>query len=124
VDPSYPIVEFSFPSDPLFVRVARLVTGDMAERSGFSVDELDDVRLAVDELCALLIGADGSRVRLRLQAVGGELVIEAKTACARAPAVPSDLSEMLLKALVDSCIFDSSAHETSVVIRKQARDLR
>jgi serine/threonine-protein kinase RsbW len=124
VDPSHPIVEFSFPPDPLFVRVARLVTGDMAERSGFSVDELDDVRLAVDELCALLIGADGPSVQLRLQAVDGELVIEAKTAGAGEQAVPSDLSEMLLRALVDSCTFDSSAHETSVVMRKQARDLR
>jgi serine/threonine-protein kinase RsbW len=124
VNPSHPIVEFSFPSDPMFVRVARLVTGDMAERSGFSVDELEDVRLAVDEMCALLIGADGASLQLRLQAVDGELVIEAKTGCARAPAVPSDLSEMLLRALVDSCTFESSAHETSVVMRKQARDLR
>ena len=124
MDPSHPIVEFSFPSDPLFVRVARLVTGDMAERSGFSVDELDDVRLAVDELCALLISAAGASLQLRLQAVDGELVIEAKTACARLPAVPSDLSEMLLRALVDSCTFHATAHETSVVMRKQARDLR
>jgi serine/threonine-protein kinase RsbW len=124
VDPSHPIVEFSFPSDPLFVRVARLVTGDMAERSGFSVDELDDVRLAVDEMCALLISAAGASLALRLQAVDGELIIEAKTMCARAPAAPSDLSEMLLRALVDSCAFHATEHETSVVMRKQARDLR
>jgi serine/threonine-protein kinase RsbW len=124
VDPSNPIVEFSIPSDPTYVRVARLVTGDMAERAGFSVDELDDVRLAVDELCAMLIGDARAPLELRLQALDGELVVEAKTAAARVPGAPSDLSEMLLRALVDSCTFEVSEHGTSVVMRKQARDIR
>jgi hypothetical protein len=30
---------------------------------------------------------------------------------------------MLLRALVDSCTFDAGEHETSVVMRKQARDI-
>jgi serine/threonine-protein kinase RsbW len=123
VDPTNPIVEFCMPADPQYVRVARLVAGDMAERAGFSVDELDDVRLAVDELCAILINVDGSPLELRMQALGGELVIKGKTPGARAPAVPSELSEMLLRALVDSCTFDTSEHETSVMMRKQARDI-
>jgi serine/threonine-protein kinase RsbW len=123
VDPSQPAVEFHIPADPMYVRVARLVSGDMAERAGFSVDELDDVRLAVDELCAILIGIDGGPLELRMQVRSGELVIEGKTAGARAPAVPTELSEMLLRALVDSCLFDASDHETSVVLRKQARDI-
>lgn len=108
----------------MYVRVARLVTGDMAERAGFSVDELDDVRLAVDELCAILIDGDRAPLELRLQALDGELVIEAKTAGPRRPAGPSDLSEMLLRALVDSCEFETSAAATSVVMRKQARDIQ
>ena len=123
VDPSHPIVEFCIPADPQYVRVARLVAGDMAERAGFSVDELDDIRLAVDELCGILIGADGSPLELQMQAVGGELVINGKTPGARTPVVPSELSEMLLRALVDSCTFEASDHETSVVVRKQARDI-
>jgi serine/threonine-protein kinase RsbW len=124
VDASNPIVEFCIPSHPMYVRVARLVTGDMAERAGFSVDELDDVRLAVDELCAMLIGDGRAPLELRLQALGNELVVEAKTVAARAPAAPSDLSEMLLRALVDSCTFEVGEQGTSVVMRKQARDIR
>jgi serine/threonine-protein kinase RsbW len=107
----------------MYVRVARLVSGDMAERAGFSVDELDDVRLAVDELCAILIGVDQAPLVLTMQVQGGELVIIGKTAGARASPVPTELSEMLLRALVDSCTFESSEHETSVVMRKQARDI-
>jgi serine/threonine-protein kinase RsbW len=100
------------------------VTGDMAERAGFSVDELDDVRLAVDELCAMLISGDRAPLELRLQALDGELVVEAKTAGERAPTGPSDLSEMLLRALVDSCAFEANDRGTTVVMRKQARDIQ
>ena len=124
VDPSQPSVEFHIPGDPMYVRVARLVSGDMAERAGFSVDELDDVRLAVDELCAILIGVDRAPLELTMQVQGAELVIIGKTVAPRAPAVPTELSEMLLRALVDSCTFESSEHEVSVVMRKQARDIR
>ena len=45
--------------------------GDMAERAGFCVDELDDVRLAVDEVCAILLSADGRVLDLRMQAQRG-----------------------------------------------------
>ena len=124
VDPSQPSVEFHIPGDPVYVRVARLVSGDMAERAGFSVDELDDVRLAVDELCAILIGADPAPLVLTMQVRGGELVIVGKTPATRAPTIPTELSEMLLRALVDSCTFESSEHGVSVVLRKQARDIR
>jgi serine/threonine-protein kinase RsbW len=123
VDPSRPVVEFHIPADPMYVRVVRLVSGDMAERAGFSVDELDDIRLAVDELCAILIVADGAPLELRMQVLGSELVISGKTSGDRGPAVPTDLSAMLLRALVDSCTFETDDHETSVVMRKQARDI-
>jgi serine/threonine-protein kinase RsbW len=123
VDPSQPAVEFHIPADPMYVRVVRLVSGDMAERAGFSVDELDDVRLAVDELCAILIVADGAPLELRMQVQGGELVIEGKRAGGGAPAVPTELSAMLLRALVDSCTFNTNEDETLVVMRKQARDI-
>jgi len=123
VDPSQPAVEFRIPADPMYVRVARLVCGDMADRAGFSVDELDDVRLAVDELCAILIGIESGPLELRMQVQNGELVIEGKTAAGRGPAVPTELSAMLLRALVDVCTFGADEHETSVVMRKQARDI-
>ena len=123
VDASYPLVEFAIPADPAFVRVARLVSGDMAERAGFSVDELDDVRLAVDELCAILISAGGSKLQLRMQARDGALLIDGRSPGAHTQVGPSDLSEILLRALVDSCTFGTQDRETSFVMSKQARDI-
>ena len=122
VDPSYPLVEFCIPPDPTYVRLARLAAGDMAERAGFCVDDLDDVRLAVDEVCAILISAAGRVLELRMQALWGSLVIEGRTRDARAAVLPSELSEVLLRALVDSCTFRSHQNEVSFEMRKQGLD--
>ena len=78
-DPNEPFIELRIPPDPAYVRVARLAAGDMGGRVGFSVDEIDDVRLAVDEVCAILIGAGGHVLELRMQAQDRTLVIEGST---------------------------------------------
>lgn len=123
VDPSYPLIEFCIPSDPTYVRIARLAAGDMAERAGFSVAEFDDTRLAVDELCAILISAGGRVLELRMQALDGSLLIEGRTPAAHAPMRPSELSEILLRALVDSCTFETRDNEVSFEMRKQGLDI-
>src|ERR1700690_2620745 len=105
---NYPFVEFRIPADAAYVRIARLTAGDMGGRAGFSVDELDDVRLAVDEMCATLISAGGPVLELRMQARDRALVIEGRMPDARTVTAPTELSAMLLRALVDSCEFTSS----------------
>lgn len=122
MEPGQPFVEFSIPPDPAYVRVARLASGDMAERAGFSIDELDDVRLAVDELCAYLIGARGAALQLRIQALDRTLYIEGRATCAETHVAPSKLSEALLGALVDSCTFGAQDHEVTFRMTKSARD--
>src|SRR3954468_15761008 len=105
MDANYPFIEFRIPPDPAYVRIARLAAGDMGGRVGFSIDELDDVRLAVDEMCAVLIGASGAALEIRMQARDRLLLIEARVPDARSEIAPSELSTMLLGALVDSCEF-------------------
>ena len=123
LDPTRPLVEFSIPASAGYVRVARLAAGDMAERAGFSVVEIDDVRLAVDELCAILIAGGGDGVNLRMQARDGMLMIDGRSLGARVTAMPPDFSEMLLRALVDSCTFTARDGDMAFELRKQARDI-
>src|SRR5215813_8178698 len=94
MDASVPFVEFRIPPDPAYVRIARLAAGDMGGRVGFSIDELDDVRLAVDEVCAILIGARGPVLEIRMQARERTLIMEARVPDARAEISRSDLSDM------------------------------
>ena len=122
-DPEKPFIELRIPPDPAYVRVARLAAGDMGGRVGCSVDELDDVRLAVDELCAVLIETGGSMLELRMQARARTLVISGCTLDATRPAAPSDLSEMLIKALVDSCTITTAGREVRFEMHKLAREI-
>ena len=123
VDPRHPFVEFRIPPDPAYVRIARLAAGDMGGRVGFSIDELDDVRLAVDEMCAILIGARGALIEIRMQARDRTLLVEGRVPDARAEIAPSELSEMLLGALVDSCEFSVRGRDLCVEMQKLAREI-
>ena len=123
VDPGHPFVEFRIPPDPAYVRIARLAAGDMGGRVGFSIDELDDVRLAVDEMCAVLIGTGASVIDVRMQAHERTLIVEGRAPDARSEMVASELSEMLLGALVDSCVFTMRGREACVEMQKLAREI-
>jgi serine/threonine-protein kinase RsbW len=48
-------VELSVPADVVFVATLRLVAASLAVRCDLTVDDIEDLRLAVDEACALLL---------------------------------------------------------------------
>lgn len=60
-------VRLSIPATPELMRLARLTAGGLASRLGFSYDEVEDLRLAIDELCYALVGPDGTTGVLHLQ---------------------------------------------------------
>lgn len=56
------------------VRAARLVAASMASDLGFDVERLEDVRVAIDELCTLFSpDNDSGTIELRIRAVDGNL---------------------------------------------------
>lgn len=62
-------VQLRIPLSFEYVRVARLAASGLASRLAFDIDEVDDIRIAVDELAGILIeAADGP--------AGGELLLE------------------------------------------------
>jgi serine/threonine-protein kinase RsbW len=60
------VVELSLPVGADLLVLARLTAATIASRAGFDVEEIEDFRLAVDELCVSLI-QEGSDGRLQLQ---------------------------------------------------------
>jgi serine/threonine-protein kinase RsbW len=97
-------VLLTVPALPEFLRVARVTASGLASRLGFSLDEVDDLRLALDELCFALIGrADaGAGLQLRYVLHHAGLTIEGSAATAPVgPVVLGDLSRQILTALVD-----------------------
>ncbi|MEU8224839.1 anti-sigma regulatory factor [Kribbella sp. NPDC048915] len=54
-------VRLSIPADSAYIAVPRSVVGNLAARNDFTLDAIDDLRIAVDEACSLLLpqSADG-----------------------------------------------------------------
>jgi serine/threonine-protein kinase RsbW len=105
-------VVLSFPARGDLVVLARLVASAISTRVGFDIEELEDLRLAVGELCLLAFqGSDSRHGDLRLEfTVSAEALDIGCTLVGAVPAKPTadadgdeadELSEQILAALVD-----------------------
>jgi hypothetical protein len=98
-------VRLAVPATPEFLRLARVTATGLASRLGFTFDEVEDLRLAIDELCYALIGSKGRKgsVELRYVVLGEALEVEGvgDFEDAVGEITLSELSERILTALVD-----------------------
>ena len=71
-------VRLAVPAAPQFVRLVRLAAADIGARAGFGLDEIDDLRMAVDELCFALTGLEGrdGELEVRFSLAGPEVVVD------------------------------------------------
>lgn len=98
-------VRLVMPATPELLRVARLTAAGLASRLGFNLDEVEDVKIAVDELCFALVGNKGREGTLTLvyQLQADSLVIEGtgEFPVQEQRATTSELSALILSAVVD-----------------------
>jgi serine/threonine-protein kinase RsbW len=105
MDPLVGRVELSLPPDSRYTRLARLMASGVASTCGLPLEEVEDFRIAVDELCSTLIEmGDGEPIRLAFEIRADVLVVEGRTLAGRAP-VPDDerfaLSSQILDVVAD-----------------------
>lgn len=116
-------VRLSIPAAPEYMRLARITGSGLASRLGFTYDEIDDLRLALDELCFALVGNTGQpgTLELRYTTFDGAIEVEGVLSGA-APAAPpalSDLGTQILSALVDAhAVREDGRHRPCVWLRK------
>lgn len=98
-------VTLAFPARTQNVSLARTVTAVMAARADFPLDQLEDVRLAVDEAVSQLIAdaPPGSEITcaFRILDAGLDIVLTAPSASGQVPPTGT-FSWTVLTALVDS----------------------
>jgi serine/threonine-protein kinase RsbW len=59
-------VSIKIPASPEYLQVVRLIAAGLASRLGFTIDDIEDLKIAVDELSAYLTGAQGREGTLDL----------------------------------------------------------
>ena len=111
------------PAGPEYVRLARVTASGLASRLGFTFDEIEDLRLAVDELCHAVMGPSGRDGSISLRYVvdnGAGLCVEASGHFdpGGPPLALSDLAHQILSALTDSHDLRDDADAPVVWFRK------
>ncbi len=116
-------VKLTMPAAPQLLRVARLTAAGLAGRLGFNFDEIEDVKIAVDELCFALVGTKGHDGDLTLvyRLLPDALEIEGSGVFGSGAAhpVPSELSAQILAAVVDEHELTSDGDEIRFRLRKK-----
>lgn len=122
-------IELTFPARGDLIVLARLVTSAISARAGFDIEELEDLRLAVGELCLLTLQGHDSRygdLRLELNvlddAIGVQCTLE--RAAPGGEAQPEEdesalLSQQILDALVDEHGRESQDGSVRTWLRKR-----
>jgi serine/threonine-protein kinase RsbW len=117
----------TIPARPEFLRVARLAAADMGARVGMSLDELDDVRIAVDELAHVLLAslAPGEPTIEIVFTIrdGCELRVEGRregTPASR-PLETTQLAGAIVRAASDEHSLGADEHGARFLMSKRAR---
>jgi serine/threonine-protein kinase RsbW len=117
-------VRLSIPAEARFLRLARLTAAGLAGDLGYSVDDIEDLRIAVDELCAAVIeDADPtSELTVSYREHDGALVVEGICDDVRAP-LPElhAVAQELLAMLADEYAVASDANGRTFRLVKRSR---
>jgi serine/threonine-protein kinase RsbW len=101
------VVRLSVPGSLEYVRVARLTAAAVAARVGFDIEEIEDLRVAVDELASVVIEAgNAAEISFMFSNLGDTFVIEGSAAVVRDVSI-DDLSRQILSVVVDDFELDA-----------------
>jgi len=119
-------VRLEVPAAPEFLRISRIMAAGVASRVGFTLDEVEDLRIAIDEVCFSLVGGKGRQGRITLRYLIGtdELVVEGAGHFSDGldnDPVLSALSEQILAAVVDECALSTGDEGPTFRLVKRRR---
>ena len=118
-----PDVELRLPADGAFVAILRTATAGLAARIDFTLDDIEDLRIAVDEACAMVLpqAAPGSSLECRfwLDPVG---ITVAVSAASDAPREPSrdGFAWTVLSALATTVAAETDPESVTITLSRKA----
>jgi serine/threonine-protein kinase RsbW len=116
-------VELTVPSEPAYVSVLRTVTASLAARRDFTIEEIDDLRIAVDEASALLLPRAAESSQLSASFSGPSDTLSVTVTIAPAATAEQDIDQtsfawMVLAALADEVTTSTAGGGISVTLSK------
>ncbi|GGQ01730.1 MULTISPECIES: anti-sigma factor [Streptosporangium] len=117
------VVSVRLPAASAYLSVLRTATAGLAARLDFTLDEIEDLRIAVDEACAMLLGeaVPGTDLTAEFELTGQvmQVRVEVSTVGGSAPK-RDDFAWMVLTALTDDVdAVTDSPDRMAIVLRKR-----
>ena len=110
-------ITLSLPARPAYARVARLTVTGLASRVGFTYDEIEDLRIAIGEVCSLLLPGPDGRLTFRCRVGTDAVSVHASREPRGEPIEVGDLSRQILLAVIDELELDPDAGTVRVAKR-------
>ncbi|GAA4535050.1 MULTISPECIES: anti-sigma factor [Nonomuraea] len=117
------VVSIRLPADSAYLSVLRTATAGLAARLDFTLDEIEDLRIAVDEACAMLLNeaVPGTDLTAEFELTGQEMQVRVEVATVGSSAPKrDDFAWMVLTALADDVdAVTDAADRMAIILRKR-----
>lgn len=100
------VFKLTFPARPEYILAVRLTVSAIAERIGYNIEDIEDIKVASAEACTLLLATSPETIDIKIMITEGiqlEFDAAGQTGKAAEQDEISELSQYLLEALVDEC---------------------
>jgi anti-sigma regulatory factor (Ser/Thr protein kinase) len=119
-------ISISIPASPAYLKVVRLVVAGLASRLRFTIDDIEDLKIAVDELSAYLTGAQGREGTLDIGFDMHDDRIEIRgtgnfSAGTKVRTDLTEMSKMILETVVDEAALDQTDGSPTFRLTKSKR---
>jgi serine/threonine-protein kinase RsbW len=125
VTTKHPDVELRIPADSAYLSVLRTATAGLAARLDFTLDDIEDLRIAVDEACAMVLpqARRDSDLTCTFELAPTRLVV-AVTALCDAPSPPdkNGFAWTVLAALTSDVHAEVSGDQLTVTLTRGTSD--
>ena len=109
--------------DSQHLRAVRLLAADAGGRAGLDVSEVDDLRIAVDELFQALLEHAEERIVLRVVRLGRRVVIRGSARTRQRGEAPQlgNVAELIVDAVCDGYSLERDDDKVSFMVTKRAQ---
>ena len=122
-------IHLSLPVNAAYVSAARLTVSSVANRMGFSVDEIEDIKTAVSEACTFIIkkahSDNKNEFKISLMMDNGAMEIQVRTLYEQdLEFAEDDMCLTLIRGLVESFEISKEDAELCITLYKKHMALR
>lgn len=114
-------VQVRIPQDTGYVPLLRTAVAGIAAREAFTLEEVDDLRMGVEEAAVLLLrrgGQDGLSLEVSVTEDGLEAALSTSAATGGEPVDEASFSWMILSALADKVHTDRNGDQARIILIK------